>query len=110
MKPSETYGNTNLRRKKVVLFIYVGLFFSWENTCKYVHMSLCHHVHIFRCVCVCVLPFQLDTVEVSIRLDVLRCQHLGSFSSDVEVPAQLLPLQRHAQELLTGLQTPDGQK
>lgn len=69
---------------------------------------LCMYTYVM--VCVVVLPFQLDTVEVSIRLDVLRCQHLGSFSSDVEVPAQLLPLQRHAQELLTGLQTPDGQK
>lgn len=67
-------------------------------------------MYTYVMVCVVVLPFQLDTVEVSIRLDVLRCQHLGSFSSDVEVPAQLLPLQRHAQELLTGLQTPDGQK
>lgn len=67
-------------------------------------------MYTYVMVCVVVLPFQLDTVEVSIRLDVLRCQHLGSFSSDVKVPAQLLPLQRHAQELLTGLQTPDGQK
>lgn len=61
------------------------------------------------CVCVCVLPLQHNAVEVSIRPDVFRHQHLSGFSSDVKVPAQSLPLQRHAQELLTGLQIPGRQ-
>lgn len=71
----------------------------------------CHHIsiYIFYCVRARLLPLQHYAVEVSIRLDVFRHLHLSSFSSNVKVPTQSLPLQRHAQELLTGLQIPQTQ-
>lgn len=49
------------------------------------------------------LPLQDHTVKIAIGLDVLRHQHICRFASDVEVPAQPLPLQRHSQEVLRGL-------
>lgn len=55
---------------------------------------------------VCVSPLQHDAVEVSVGPDVIGHQHLGRASSHIEVPAQPTALQRHPQELLTGLQIP----
>ena len=68
------------------------------------------YAFIFNGVCVGFLPVYHNIVEVSIRLDVFLTRHISSFSADVKVPVQPLPLQRQAHELRTGLQTPDGQK
>lgn len=59
------------------------------------------------CVTSCASPLQGDGAESSFGLDVVFHLHNCSFSSNVKVPVQPFPHQRHAQELLTRLQTPN---